>query len=378
MTISERRGVPNKMATFYRKLYKIADLLRLSARDNLVLQPKFQRRLAWEEVARSYLIDTVVRGLPMPKIYLRGVVASSAQFQYEVVDGQQRLKAIIDFYNGKLRLDLKHHSKFGGLTFIDLPEPVQAAFLNYEISAEVMEEASDPEVWAMFERLNTYTLVLNRQEKLNARWFGWFKQTAYKLAAEESSLEAWETMKTFSSRQIARMKEVELTSDVLVAIVRGISDISMISKLYKEYDDDFPNREAVERVFRNALRSIQDEMGSIVRSTRFRRTAWFYSLMVAACDVLEGIPAGMGPGTLQPGESVCSRMRDLDEVLKVLEPPEGLSELHSTLSRATSHVRERWIRHEHFYNLLTLPDEAWNRRWQELGGANVIERIRLF
>ena len=365
------------MATFYRKLYNIADLLRLFARGDLVLQPKFQRRLAWEEVARAYLIDTVVRGLPMPKIYLRGIVASSTQFQYEVVDGQQRLTAIIDFYNGKLRLDSKHHTGFGGLTFVELPEPVQTAFLNYEISAEVMEEARDPEVWAMFERLNAYTLVLNRQEKLNARWFGWFKQTAYKLAADESSLEAWEAMRIFSSQQIARMKEVELTSDILVAIVRGISDISMISKVYGDYDNDFPNREAAERVFRDALRSIRDQMEPIVRSTRFRRRAWFYSLMVSACDVLEGIPAGMGPGILQPRESVCWRMLDLHEVLKAPEPPEGLSELHSTLSRATSHVRERRIRHEHFYELLTLPDEAWDHRWQELRGAEANERTRL-
>ena len=365
------------MATFNRKHYTVAELLRLYARDDLVLQPKFQRRLAWEEAARSYLIDTVVRRLPMPKIYLRGIAASSIKFQYEVVDGQQRLSAIIDFFNGKLRLDPKHHRQFGGLTFAELPEPVQTAFLNYEISTEVMEDASDPDVWAMFERLNTYTLVLNSQEKLNAKWFGRFKQTAYSLASEGSSLEAWESMKIFNNQQIARMKEVELTSDVLVATVRGISDISTIAKVYQDYDDHFPNSESAKRVFRNALRSILDKMGPIVRSTRFRRRAWFYSLMVSACDVLEGIPTGMGPGVLQPGESVCSRMQDLHDVLKAPEPPEGLSDLHSTLSRATSHLRERRIRHDHFYNMLTLPDAAWDQRWQKLGGAEAIKSFRL-
>ena len=365
------------MATFHRTQYKIAELLRLYERDELVLQPKFQRRLAWEEVARAYLIDTVVRALPMPKIYLRGVVANAAQFQYEVVDGQQRLTAIIDFYYGKLRIDSKHHPQFGGCNFGDLPEPVQGSFLNYVISTELMEDATDPEVWAMFERLNDYTLVLNRQEKLNARWFGWFKQAAYNLAADGPSLDAWEEMRIFNSRQIARMREVELTSDVLVAVVRGTSDISMIANVYRDYDDEFPNREAVERVFRSALRSILDQMGPVVCATRFRRIAWFYSLMVSVCDVLEGIPAGMGPGILQSGESVCSRMRDLHEVLKLPEPPEGLAELHSTLSRATGHVRERRIRHEHFYNLLTLPDAAWDHRWQELGGGEAIKRSRL-
>jgi len=365
------------MAVYYRRFYKIADLLRLYENEDLVLQPKFQRRVAWEEVARAYLIDTVLQGLPMPKIYLRQVAASSSRYQLEVVDGQQRLTAIIGFYRGNLRVDPKHHPQFGGLTFVELPEPVQVAFLNYEIAAEVMEDASDPEVWAMFERLNTYTLVLNRQEKLNARWFGWFKQAAYNLAAERSSLDAWDKMRIFNNRQIARMREVELTSDIIVAVVRGISDISMIASAYKDYDSDFPNCEEVERVFRKALRSILEEMGPIVRSTRFRRIAWFYSLMVSVCDVLEGIPGGMGPNALQPGESVSSRMQDLHEVLKIPGPPEGLSELHSTLSRATSHVRERRIRHEHFFSLLTLSDSDWEERWQELGGAEAISRARL-
>ena len=365
------------MATFYRANYKIADLLRLYDSNELVLQPKFQRRLAWEEVARAYLIDTVVRGLPMPKIYLRGVVANSTQYQYEVVDGQQRLTAIIEFYNGKLYLDSKHHTQLGGLGFRELPEPVQAGFLNYEISTEIMEDASDPEVWAMFERLNTYTLVLNKQEKLNARWFGWFKQTAYGLATERLSLRAWDTMGIFNSRQIARMKEVELTSDILVAIVRGISDISMIANVYQENDDEFPEREAVGQVFRDALWFVSDQIGSVVQTTRFRRMAWFYSLMVSACDALTGIPAGMGSGELQQGDSVGLRMRDIHDVLKASEPPAGMSDLHSTLSRATGHVRERRIRHEHFYNLLTLPDPAWDLRWQELGGAEAIQKVRL-
>ena len=365
------------MATFYRTTYKVADLLRLFASHELVLQPKFQRRLAWEEIARAYLIDTVVRGLPMPKIYLRAIVANPDQLQYEVVDGQQRLTAIIDFYHGELRIDPKHHPQFGGLLFGELPEPVQSSFLNYDISAEIMEDASDPEVWAMFERLNDYTLTLNRQEKLNAKWFGWFKQSAYNLAANEPSLAAWEEMRIFTNRQIARMKEVELTSDVLVASVRGISDISMIATVYKDYDNDFPDRDATESLFRNALQSIRGQTGAIVRSTRFRRLAWFYSLMVSVCDALNGIPSGMGPSEIQSGEIVGPRMRELDDALKLREPPEGLSELHSTLSRATGHVRERRIRHEHFYNLLTLPEETWELRWQNLGGPEAIKRLRL-
>ena len=164
------------MATFSRGIYNIAQFLRWNGQGQLILQPKFQRRDAWEAPARSYLIDTIVRDLPMPKIYLRKVINPKTQLAaYEVVDWQQRLSAILDFCAGNIVLSRRHNPDLGDVTFSMLPDPVRRTFLNYEISTEVMERADDPEVWAIFERLNTYTLTLNRQERLNAKWFGYFK-----------------------------------------------------------------------------------------------------------------------------------------------------------------------------------------------------------
>ena len=55
--------------------------------------------------ARVYLIDTILRGLPVPKIYLRTRIDVERQVSVrEVVDGQQRLKAILDFAADKIRL----------------------------------------------------------------------------------------------------------------------------------------------------------------------------------------------------------------------------------------------------------------------------------
>lgn len=351
------------MATFSRAIYRIANFLRWKDHDQLILQPKFQRRAAWEGAARSYLIDTIVRDLPMPKIYLRKVVSPKTHLTaYEVVDGQQRLRAILDFCAGNLVLSRRHNPDLGDVTFTMLPDPVRRTFLNYEISTEVMEKASDQEVWAMFERLNTYTLTLNRQEKLNAKWFGYFKQTAYKLAADESSLEAWRRLKVFSDRQIARMKEVELTSDVLVAIVQGISDITEIAKAYEKYDPDFPKMREASQQFRDLLSWLVNELSETTSVTRFKSRAWFYSLAVAAADALSGIPQGMGPQPLRRSAEIRARMSDLDTTLKTTELadlPAGLTRLHEALSRATSHVPQRKVRHKFFFAMLTLPDNSW-------------------
>jgi len=363
------------MATFHRHNYSIAQFRRWFKNDQLVLQPKFQRRPAWRDDARSYLVDTIVRGLPVPKVYLRRKVNPKTQLMaYEVVDGQQRLKAILDFSDNKLLLRKRHNPELGDVAFQGLDQALRAQFLEYEISTEVMENASDPEVWAMFERLNTYTLALNKQEKLNARYFGYFKQTAYRLAAEQSALDAWKALGVFGDRQISRMKEVELTSDVLVAIIRGISDITSIAKAYKDFDEEFPNQRAASDTFEQAHSYITRELTDAVRTTRFRSKAWFYSFMVAAADAITGIPGGMGPAKPRPGSEVRKRLFsldqalklfDLDETLRPQEPLRGLRELHEALSRGTSHVPERKVRHAHFLPALTLTENAWSKRWAE-------------
>ena len=354
------------MATFSRGIYNIAQFLRWNGQGQLILQPKFQRRDAWEDPARSYLIDTIVRDLPMPKIYLRKVINPKTQLTaYEVVDGQQRLSAILDFCAGNLVLSRRHNPDLGDATFSMLPDPVRRTFLNYEISTEVMERADDPEVWAIFERLNTYTLTLNRQERLNAKWFGYFKQIAYTLAAEKSALEDWRRLKVFSDRQIARMKEVELTSDVLVAIVEGISDITKIADAYKEYDAEFPNKGEATQQFRAVLTWLVNELSDTIKVTKFRSRAWLYSLAVATADALSGIPEGVGPRSVRHTSEIKARMLKLDATLKTTEPanlPVGLARLYQSLSRATSHVPERKVRHDFFFAMLTLPDGKWREK----------------
>lgn len=355
------------MTTFQRTNITIAQIIRWDEKEQLIIRPKFQRRLVWEEEARSYLVDTVIRELPMPKIYLRRTVNIQNNLEaYEVIDGQQRLNAILDFKKGNLNIYKKHNPNYADLKYSNLPDSLQRHFLDYELSVEIVEDASDPDVWSLFERLNTYTITLNRQERLNAKWFGYFKQTCYGLAAQKESLGIWEKLIVFSDKQISRMKEVELTSDVIVAIVRGISDIKWIATLYSDHDNEFPQKDQIEHAFSSSLEYIAGNLEQPVRSTRFRRVAWFYSLLVAVIDAIHGIPQGFGPHSMESGAVIGSRMYQLDEALKAPEPPFGLQDLHSTLSRSTVHTRERNIRHAHFFKLLTLNERIWQERWSIL------------
>ena len=354
------------MAKFSRANLKISEILKWNNDGQLILTPKFQRRNVWKVDAKSYLIDTVIREYPMPKIYLRRTVNSKTRLaEYEVVDGQQRLRAIIDFHRGNLTLSRKHNP-LGDITFQRLPDTNQRKFLRYMISTEIMRNATDEEVWKMFERLNKNAMTVNKQEHRNAQFSGYFKQTAYQLAAEEKALNAWRNLRVFSDQQIARMSEVELTSDVLVAIIDGISDITDITEAYNRYDQDFPKQKRAEATFRKTLSYVTDKLAEAVRETRFRNRTWFYSLMVATADTLDGIDDGKGPGKPQPASEIRKRMFDLDSALRPVLLPPGLGELNEALSRQTSHMPPRKVRHEHFYAMMNLDATDWKERWEKL------------
>jgi hypothetical protein len=59
------------MKNFDSRTYSVNDFREWHNRKELELQPKFQRRSVWSDKARSYLIDSIVRGKPIPKIFIR-------------------------------------------------------------------------------------------------------------------------------------------------------------------------------------------------------------------------------------------------------------------------------------------------------------------
>ena len=76
------------MATFSKSEISIAELIRLRDEDQIVIRPKFQRRDVWSDDAKSYLVDTVLRQLPMPKFYFRRIVHPEKSFKaFEIVVG---------------------------------------------------------------------------------------------------------------------------------------------------------------------------------------------------------------------------------------------------------------------------------------------------
>src|SRR5437762_1625434 len=87
---------------------KISWFRREEESETLDLTPQFQRRPVWTDEQSSYLIDTILSGLPIPEIYIRSSSTPKGKARYEVIDGQQRIRAVLEFGANDLELNGEH------------------------------------------------------------------------------------------------------------------------------------------------------------------------------------------------------------------------------------------------------------------------------
>ncbi|WP_299223182.1 DUF262 domain-containing protein [uncultured Psychroserpens sp.] len=153
--------------------WKISTLLKRW--DKINEQPEYQRGLVWSNEKSALLIDSILRGIDIPKIYLR--IIKNKIHEYEVADGQQRLNAIYEFYDNNFKLIDKSikglsvgkigNSHIGGKRFDTLPIDMREKFLNYEVTISLIESCSENEVRTLFGRLQE-GVTLNPAEKRHA------------------------------------------------------------------------------------------------------------------------------------------------------------------------------------------------------------------
>ena len=159
------------------------------------LQPDFQRRPRWDDKKKSRLIESFLINIPVPPIILYEVKYNS----YEVMDGQQRITAIREFYQNHLKLTgLELWPELNGLTYNQLPAKIQAGIDRHSISSIVIiaESTSDEEEALFlkqktFERINTGGVELSKQEARNCLYHGKFNVLLLKLARHPIFADAW-------------------------------------------------------------------------------------------------------------------------------------------------------------------------------------------
>lgn len=277
-------------------IYKVSDFISWQKAGNLILVPEFQRRDVWKPGAKSYLIDTIVRGFPIPIIFLRDRQTDPNKFEpkREVIDGQQRLRTVLSYVDPTCLKDFKkerdsflvkrtHNKDIAGKAFRDLDDNMKRAILDYEFSVHVMpSNIDDREIIQIFRRLNSTNYTLTAQEHRNALYYGEFKTFAYQMATEQ--LNRWRKWKTFNEDNISRMEEVELTSELIIMMIDNqISGKTRpkIDNSYETYDETFPDRDEIERRFYPVMEAIDNGFGSSGSDFVFFKKTLIYTFFSA-------------------------------------------------------------------------------------------------
>ena len=260
----------------------------------------------WRTGAKSLLIDSVVRGIPTPVIFVRDRLdLESLKTIREVVDGQQRLRTILSFIDEKSLSDFDperdrftvspaHNKEIAGKRFESLDNVYKTRILGYEFTTHTLPSTmEDRDVLQLFARLNSTGTGLNKQELRNAEFFGPFKTNMYDLAYEQ--LERWRSWHIFNEDAIARMREVELTSDLVMSMLGGTTGKTQVrlDRLYARYDVEFPPERVVQRRFRQTMDAIDEAIGTRIARTVFSGEVFFFTLFSFVYDLMYGLGSEM-------------------------------------------------------------------------------------
>ncbi|MBB1512763.1 DUF262 domain-containing protein [Tessaracoccus sp. MC1627] len=351
------------------------DLVAWRNAGTLELSPKFQRRPVWSPAARSYFIDTLLRDFPVPPVHIRLRLGRGNQAVREVIDGQQRLRTVLDFTGEEsFRLSRSLDADWAGKTFDQLSSLQRDRLLMYKFFGFQYENIDDSTVLEIFARINTYSVALSKQELRNGKYFGVFKRTTLDVSREY--LTFWRENRIFTETGIARMQEVELVSELMILLLDGLQDKkASIDEFYRHLDEQWglepinwtrkrgraessthPRQylsrdETVDR-FQVVMTTIAETAGQGITGTLFRRPPLFYSLFSAVAHRLFGIPGLEDVPTprreITRAEAVDLRgaLQDLSQIIS--DPPDNedtLSardrEFYAAASRQTDNIGPR-------------------------------------
>ena len=264
---------------------------------SLKIKPPYQRKPIWTPKQKCYLIESILMGLPVPEIYIQQTTSPSGATTYAIVDGQQRVRTVLQFIGSEIDPHEKEHNKFVldrlrqtsewyNVSFTDLADEAKSKFYGYKFAVRYLNTNSDDEVRDMFERLNKYLTPLKSQELRNATYTGPFIKLSENLADDEY----WAENRIVTPAAIRRMSDVEFMSELLIGVLHGPQGGSakVIDEYYRineDYEDDFPEQRNALKLFNETLKTIKLLLPDI-KTTRWGNKTDFYTLFVAIAQLL--------------------------------------------------------------------------------------------
>ncbi|MGB9128059.1 MAG: DUF262 domain-containing protein [Thiobacillus sp.] len=193
-----------------------------NAENRFLVNRRYQRKLVWSIDEKRAFVDSLRQGFPVPLILLADV-QHDEEDRFEIIDGMQRLNAIISFIEGEFDLEGKYfdlQAMAQTKLLLDqnkltqktptLEREVCVKIVGYSLPLTVYPAASHSQIDEIFRRINAYGKHLSRQELRVAGVTSTFAQLVKGLAAKVRG-DVSASDKLF----LGAMKQISITSKEL-------------------------------------------------------------------------------------------------------------------------------------------------------------------
>ncbi|WP_179167060.1 DUF262 domain-containing protein [Streptomyces sp. 13-12-16] len=251
--------------------------------EKLIVNRNYQRKLVWGVDEKIHLIDSILKGFPIPLF----LFAETADGDFEIIDGMQRLDAIFGYIEHKYAISVGDEKQFFDLKEFSrarqfaeagafeaesgnpglLPASKCADLLDYQLAVTIFDSKEETQVTEVFRRINSGGRQLSAQEKRQAGVVSDFvrmvrrlasdfrydgspdvlpltkmpvvsidsarERLGYGIAAEETF---WCSLGVLNPRQLQQSEDEQLLADICISVVRG-NTFSVSSDVLDKYFD---------------------------------------------------------------------------------------------------------------------------------------------
>lgn len=252
----------------------IVDIYNNIKKNELKTKPYYQRKLVWTLSDKEYFIDTILKGLPFPEVYLcKGELDTETLKSVSyVVDGQQRLTTICQYIDNELPFKKVPLYK-------DLSKDEQEDFLYYEVVIRQLGQIDDSKIKEIFDRLNRTDYTLNKTELLYAQYQGEFISTARKLT--EQNTDFFDII--LGEKSISRMVDLSFILQIMSTLENKIyfSGESEVATYVNLYNEIYEYKDSMEIIVNNAFKVFKEI--NLPYDSIFYKKAASFSLLVELC-----------------------------------------------------------------------------------------------
>lgn len=204
------------------------------------MDPPYQRLSVWSQEKKAFFIDSILKNLPIPPVFLRlKIDDKTGKTRYEVIDGKQRLTSIVEFIEGFLATadeadDPFHDEDLAGKYFSELEGEklgqYKKLFWRYQIPVEYIDSSDPIVIDRIFDRLNRNGEPLTGQE---LRHSNYYNSPLLKLCYQLSKHQFWSDRLVNTDK--SRMEDVAFISELVFVLLEKTELTATDDELDKYY-----------------------------------------------------------------------------------------------------------------------------------------------